>query len=269
MNFNAQIAEAFKMFQAILNKTFQNPTNFGQQISGMKMNESIFGAGFNQGNLPQTFGLQNMSIKDEDIMKAFGFQKSNNAGNQSVESLQKQVQTAIANSKSALAKISSSSNPSDQDMTAHTDTTIELENLKGAIDQALGNASEADKPKLTELLKQLENEIQTQNQAHREVISSPQEQKDAEIYNKTIGDDRAALERFNNLLDSADGAKTREQINQSISEITAENDKYQKLSSDIKEHAGIKEIIDQRTAGLTQKLAMLKSKLSGLGTEEQ
>ena len=263
MNFN--LPDALKMFKTLMAQ-YTSATQNKTQTSNMNMTESIFGNGFGQNNFVQSFGLQNTGLTDDMLMQAFGFQKSA-SNNQSVESLTKQVQSALENIRVASAKMQATSSPSDEALINHNDATHELEDLKASVSQAMTTANDSDKAKLSDLLKQLETEIKTQRQAHSDAIISPQEQKDLDLYRKTLGENDG--ERYDALMKDSQSANTKAEINQVISAITKESAKYQGLASGIKEYEGLKIIIDERITNFGTELETLNSKLAKIKQNEE
>lgn len=256
MNFNAQIAEAFKMFQAILNKTSQNPTNFGQQISGMNMNESIFGAGFNQAS-----SLQNAGFTDDMLMQAFGLQKTNKTGNsQSVESFAQRAESLIAKGKGALEAMKASGN-SDV-WVAETDSRVAMLKLKEEINAAIETASDADKAKLQEIAKQLEQAEQAQTDARVAVLD------------ETLDADRKALdencpdELGDQIYNDAEKAKTKAEIEKSISDLNKYLEGCNKALGQVKTD-GIKQNLKEKISAFNQKLVLLQSRSAGLKPEKE
>lgn len=259
MNFN--LPDALKMFKTLMAQ-YTSPTQNKTQTSSMNMTESIFGNGFGQNNLVQSFGLQNTGLTDDMLMQAFGFQKSGTGTNkgQSVDALAQRAESAIAKAKGALEAMKASGN--DDVYVAETDSRMALMDLQEEINNAMQTANDADKIKLQELSKKLEEAVQTQTDERVKVLN------EAIDYDNKIIEENCPSELGETIYNTAENAQTKEQIEKSISDIKNYIAGSQRALSQVKGQ-GIKEDLKTDISYFEQKLGVLEQRKAGLKTDEE
>ena len=241
MNFNAIIASAFEIFKsAATQKPSSSKNNFNKNY-GMSMNQSIFAGQFQNND----FGN-------------FGFQRTGGA-RQSIDSFAQRAESAIEKGKGALESMKASGNG--DVWVAETNSRIAMSDLRAEIESAIETATDADKAKLKELSKQLEQAEKAQTDARVKVL---EETLDAD--NKVL-EENCPREVGVQLYDDAEKAKTKAEIEKLMSDIKKHLDGCNKALGQVKIE-GNKAYLKATISSFNQKLGALEQRKASLKPEE-